>query len=205
MPWFKIDKDTTAQPSGVYKQWKEIVRNECKNQCVYCAINEGSFGGVRNFHLDHYRPKKLFLALENVISNIFYACAICNSFKGADWPGEPEQDLSNYCYPDPSKVDYSTILIEDEAGAVSSPSISGKYIVERLYINRPQMVMLRRRDRVVAEINELAGEISSAFSSGLFPLDQAGAAITVITRALGSVSKIKDVVPYEIADAARAR
>ncbi|MEK0267138.1 HNH endonuclease [Stenotrophomonas rhizophila] len=199
-----MDKDGTPQPKGVYKQWKDIVRHECKYQCVYCAINEGSFGGVRNFHLDHYRPKKLFVALENVIANIFYACSICNSFKGADWPGEPELDFSNCCYPDPSKVDYSTILIEDDSGAVQSALVSGKYIVERLYINRPQMVMLRRRNRLVFEINNLAGELASAFSEGKFPVERAGAVIEAVTRALDSISKIKDLVPYEISDAARA-
>lgn len=204
MPWFRVDKDGTPQPNGAYKQWKDIVRQECKYQCVYCAINEGSFGGVRNFHLDHYRPKNLFVALENVIANIFYACSICNSFKGADWPGEPMLDFSNYCYPDPSKVDYSTILIEGDCGVVKSELVSGKYMVERLYINRPQMVMLRRRDKLVVEINGLAGELASAFSEGKFPLEKAGAAMEAVTRALGSVSKIKDLVPYEISDAARA-
>ncbi|MCP3041190.1 HNH endonuclease [Xanthomonas euvesicatoria pv. allii] len=205
MPWFKVDKDSAVQPDGVYKQWKEIVRKECKCQCVYCSINEGSFGGVRNFHLDHYRPKKTFAHLENVISNIFYACSICNSFKGADWPNEPALDFSNYSYPDPSKVDYSTILNEDDGGVVYSHVVSGRYLVERLYINRPQMIMLRRRDNIVDEINRLANTLTEAFCDGCFPLDRAADAVEIINRALRSVSKIKDLVPYEIEDAARSR
>lgn len=205
MAWFRVNKDSTVQPTGAYKQWKDIVRTECRYQCVYCAIGEGSFGGVRNFHLDHYRPKKLFVALENVIYNIFYACAICNSFKGADWPGEPAADFSNYSYPDPSKVDYSTILVEDSSGRIESPVISGRYIVERLYINRPQMIMLRRRDKVVREINALANELSDAFSADRLPAEHSKEAVKTIARALQAISRIKDLVPYEIADAARTR
>lgn len=201
--WFKIDKDSTPQPNGIYKQWKNIVRDECKGQCVYCAIGEGNFGGVRNFHLDHYRPKKLFSALENAISNLFYACSICNSFKGADWPDEPSDDFSNFCYPDPSKVDYSTILFQDKAGVVTSPTKSGQYLVERLFINRPQMILLRRREMLVDDIGRLVEKISAACAEGRLPQEQIAPAMDLLAKAYRAASGISRVAPYEINDVVR--
>ena len=58
MEWFKIFKENSVQPkTGKYSDWKEIIADECKHQCVYCALSESRFGGIRNFHVEHYRPK----------------------------------------------------------------------------------------------------------------------------------------------------
>jgi 5-methylcytosine-specific restriction endonuclease McrA len=105
MNWRRIPKEKTVQPKkGRYSDWKEILAEEGFNQCVYCAIPDACFGGIRNFHVEHYRPKSKFEKLENDIKNLFYACAICNTFKGDDWPGEPEKDFFAPCYPDPSLI-----------------------------------------------------------------------------------------------------
>jgi len=145
MKWKRIPKEQSSQPAaGVYSDWKEILAREGFFQCVYCAIHESCFGGTRNFHVEHYRPKKKFRSLENDIKNLFYACPICNTFKGDDWPNEPRDDFSTPSYPDPSKIDYSSIFNKYDSGKIEGNFLASKYMVEKMYLNRPQLVIERR-------------------------------------------------------------
>jgi hypothetical protein len=157
MKWRRIAKELSKQPeSGTYKAWKELIAEEGFYQCVYCAIHEGCFGGIRNFHIEHYRPKSKFKNLENDIRNLFYACAICNVFKGNDWPDEPKEDFSNPSYPDPSQVDYGDIFaINNGLGLVEGKFQASRYLVERLYLNRPQLIHERKISSLVEELGEL--------------------------------------------------
>lgn len=203
MSWFRIDKSQTQQPAGKYNNWKEIIRLEARQQCVYCAINEAGFGGVRNFHIDHYRPKKKFAELEHVIENLFYACAICNAFKGADWPAEPLADHSICAYPNPSEVDYSDLLVVDDEQLVRSNFISGKYVVERLYINRPQLVMWRQRVAMMADLEELSARILDAISASDLGGSDATIAVDAVKKAMVLMRDVQHVAPYESADTRR--
>lgn len=148
MHWKKIPKEKTSQPkTGMYSDWKPILAKEGFYQCVYCAIPESCFGGSRNFHVEHYRPKSRpeFKKLENDIKNLFYACAICNTFKGADWPDAPKKDCSNPSYPYPAQVDYTEIFMNTPmSGAITGKYVAAKYMIEKLYLNRPQLIIERR-------------------------------------------------------------
>lgn len=145
MKWKRIPKEDSRQPeAGMYSDWKEILAKEGFFQCVYCAIHESCFGGTRNFHVEHYRPKKKFRELENDIKNLFYACPICNTFKGNDWPNEPIEDFSNPSYADPSEVDYTDIFTVSSAGEIESQYIAAKYMIEKMNLNRPQLILERK-------------------------------------------------------------
>lgn len=148
MKWRIIVRDKSNQPAtGKYSDWKEIIAEYCHFQCVYCSIHEEQFGGITNYHIDHFRPKskKEFEHLTNDILNLYYACPICNRFKKDDWPGEPD-DLNKVCYPDPSDIDYSELFTVNEAGGylLESRFISANYVIERLYLNRAQLLFERR-------------------------------------------------------------
>ncbi len=148
LKWFRIPKENSVQPkAGKYSDWKEIIADECKHQCIYCTLSESRFGGIRNFHVEHYRPKSKtkFAHLINDIKNLFLACSICNTFKGNDWPAEPKRDLSNISYPDPSMIDYSELFTYiDPCGEIKGKYIASKYLVEKLFLNRPQLILERR-------------------------------------------------------------
>lgn len=191
------------QPPGIYSDWKEIVRAECKGQCVYCSINEGGFGGVRNFHLDHYRPKKKFEHLTNVIENIFYSCSICNSFKGADWPCEPACDHSSCAFPDPSIVNYSDIFSVTDRKEIVSSFVAGKYLIERLFINRPQLVMWRRRVSILIDVELLALDLLAEIGGGHVKEDQRGEAASALSEAFQIIRVVGEIAPYESADTKR--
>lgn len=205
LKWFRVDKSKTLQPEGKYSQWKGIVRDECLGQCVYCAINEAGFGGVRNFHIDHYRPKKTFDNLRDAISNLFYACSICNSFKGADWPAEPISDHSVPAYPNPSEIDYSEIFEASARGVVTSRYAAGRYVIERLYINRPQMIMARRRMQLVGEIERDSKVLLDHLSKGAIPTDLMPGVADILNQCIRAVAGLQKISPYEPEDAARPK
>jgi hypothetical protein len=143
--WFQIPLPRIEQPStGSYNSWKALLAEEGRYQCVYCAISEAAWGGYRNFHVEHYRPKKPFDGLVNIIGNLYYACSVCNSFKGNDWPGDPIADLSTPCYPAPCDVDYNTQFTVDKRGIVSGATVASRYVLTRLHLNRVQLVLERR-------------------------------------------------------------
>ncbi len=124
---------------------REFLRQEGLLRCAYCAVHENAVGGVQAFHIDHYKPKKKFPALTNSLSNLFYVCPICNRFKSDDWPANPRPTFSNSSYPNPSKVDYSKLFdVSSSDYVVSGLFVASKYIVEKLYLNRPQLILERR-------------------------------------------------------------
>ena len=140
--WKRIPKEGAKQPDdGDYRAWQELLAEEADHRCVYCAIHERSFGGIRNFHVEHYRPKARFPELIDSFSNLFYACAICNTFKGNDWPDEPAPDLETPAYADPAEYDYSDLFDVNAGGLVSGTKVAATYMIERIYLNRPQLML----------------------------------------------------------------
>lgn len=202
MTWFLVDKSTSEQPSsGTYRDWKPQLREEGRRQCVYCTIFEGRFGGERNFHVEHYRPKSRFKKLANDILNLFYVCAICNSFKGSDWPAEPALDWSNYSYPDPSKANYAEFLAVAEDHLVVSNVAAGRYVIERLYLNRPQLVMARSADALLARISILTDQLLDILPNA--DHESMARSVACIRQAKDLLVQIGKVSPYEPADVRR--
>lgn len=159
MNWKRIPKENSEIPQrGKYSDWKDILADEGFNQCVYCTIHEGSFGR-RNYHVEHYKPKGLtqFKQLENDFLNLFFACCICNCFKGEFW-AEPIDDHSVSAFPDPSKVNYSELVeIQNDAYLIGK-NIAGKFVVEKLFLNRPQLLLERR---LMLQISRLKSAVRS--------------------------------------------
>lgn len=147
MHWKLIKKDKEKQPeTGTYSDWKEQIAEECFYQCIYCSINEAQFGGIDHYHIEHYKPKSIerFKALENDICNLFYSCPICNRFKSYDWPNDAD-DLEKICYPSPSEYNYSELFeVSPDDYKVKGIYNSTRYMTERLYLNRPQLLYERR-------------------------------------------------------------
>jgi hypothetical protein len=162
MEWKRVPKENSAQPvKGTYKDWKELLAEESYYQCVYCALHEARFGGIRNFHVEHYRPKSKFKELENDFKNLFYACSICNVFKSDDWPDEPKVDLSNASYPNPSHIDYNNIFfIIKNTGIINGKYIAAKYLVEKLFLNRPQLIIERKAAYLYRQLEQCKSYIA---------------------------------------------
>lgn len=154
--WKRIAKEKSKAPvKGNYSDWKDRLSIEGYHQCVYCYIDEVYMGGIRHFHVEHYKPKSKFPLLINAYSNLFYVCPICNTFKSNDWPNEPDFDYSKAFYPNPSLVDYSSLLsVNDSTFFVEGDTFTAKYIIEKLFLNRNQLVNYRREMFINERISE---------------------------------------------------
>jgi len=146
MLWIRVDNASRVQPAkGRYSDWKSQIATDCHRRCVYCAIEDWQYGGLDNFHIDHYRPKSKFARLEETITNLYLSCAICNRFKSNDWPAEPDDEHRVPAYPDPGNHDYVELFEVDlGSGVVAGNFPASRYVVERLFLNRAQLVRLRR-------------------------------------------------------------
>lgn len=158
MNWFQIPKGRVpvSAKRGDYKSWKPELRLEARQQCVYCAIPDKEFGGIRHFHVEHFRPKSKFPDLTNRYHNLFYSCAVCNSFKGDDWPEESGESRDAAGYLDPAMVDYGTVFeVDPTSYEIGSVCAAGRYTAHRLHLNRPHLVLVRRELAVLRAAEEL--------------------------------------------------
>jgi len=160
MIWKRVPKEKSVKPTTGkgYRDWKPFIAAEGFYQCVYCAIHENKFGGTRNYHVEHYKPKSLkeFKALTDEITNLFYACSICNCFKSDDWPDTPKDDFSNPSYPDPGKVEYTDLFeVSRQSGVIKGKNNAATYLIAKLFLNRPQLLLERQHHYLLQQLDTL--------------------------------------------------
>lgn len=210
MKWILINKSNTEQPTeGTYREWKPLLGEEGKHQCVYCSTTDGRFGGIRHFHVEHYKPKSVFPKLINNINNLFYACCICNVLKGADWR-TITGNMNDIYYPDPSKVNYSTLFSLNNDGELIGTNKCGEYIINKLGLNRSQLIIDRRFTLLLIGYTELKLNYRSVrddlISNGT---QEAVQILRRLTKAYDKVIDKKDhlyeAVPYDMEDTKRPK
>lgn len=205
MKYRRIPKENANQPpTGSYPDWKPLLAEEGSHQCVYCAISDASMGGIRNFHVEHYRPKSRFPDLENRFTNLFYACPICNTFKGNDWPTEPTLEVR--CYPDPSTNDYDLLFtIKSPSGEIEGNVIASRYMVEKIYLNRGQLILERRLHILLEKEKALRIDINQLLI--LLPkaakIDFLCRFNDIINEMLDLMGQLQTITPYQAQDIQR--
>lgn len=167
MKWKIIEKTQLKKCSdGTYKDWKEVLAIESDRRCVYCAIRDNRLGGLRIFHVEHHKPKSLFKDLINDYFNLYYACPICNCFKGNSWFEAEEADWSIKHYPSPSQYNYTEFFDVDFLSfKISGKHIAGKFLVERLHLNRRHLIRERRREHTKDDLKELNNRLEDLIES----------------------------------------
>ena len=184
-------------PSIHYQDYKPHLRRDFLYRCAYCCIHEGHFGGLRNFHVDHFRPKKRFPDLEVADENLYYACSICNNSKGDAWPS-PQQSESGFRFVDPCMEDPYDVhfrIVND--GSLQPLSNAGRYTSGHLRLNRPQLVTHRRR---LNEFKLKYDEVRILVQSRRVPPELANRALREIEKLLKIYLDPDPDVPYEPAD-----
>jgi hypothetical protein len=199
--WKLIVKDKANQPEGIYTDWKEQIAKECFFQCIYCSINEAQFGGIDHYHIEHYKPKSIerFKDLENDICNLFYSCPICNRFKSNDWPNDAD-DLDTICYPDPSEYNYSELFdISNDDYKVNGKYTSTRYMTERLYLNRPQL-LYERRETVLQQRAKNVTKAIEALQEKIDAQELLKESNKGIIELLKTTQKRNNIRPYKLAE-----
>ncbi|MBN2836389.1 MAG: HNH endonuclease [Candidatus Delongbacteria bacterium] len=214
MNWKLIPKDTTPKPTNgsCYSDWKQEIAEEGFHQCVYCSISEKAFGGIRNFHIEHYKPKSKFPELRDEFSNLFYSCSICNCFKGNDWPNEPTKDLSSISYPKPSKINYKNLfVVNTKDGRIDGKNIAASYMIEKLFLNRPQLILERKHQIIFDKIwssldiiNEQKKELYNRISTKQEEVVTFLKAIDSLVKQILDLIKVSEnVSPYKLSQIKR--
>jgi len=83
-------------PFRNYHRYKWLLRREFRRKCVYCREADG-LKGDEAFGVDHYLARSNTGEAEAAAwENLFYACNVCNGWKGAS-VSTPELFLPNPC------------------------------------------------------------------------------------------------------------
>lgn len=158
-----------------YRSYKSYIISNCTCKCSYCSIKESESVGS-TFEIDHFRPKKIFPKLENDIYNLRLACRKCNLFKSDLWIDTSlgcNRDCGNcnnkICtknierFYDSMNEDVQSIMGMDEEfllKPINNSNVS-KYTIDKLRLNRKNLVDLRRNRFIIKElINQIDDLIS---------------------------------------------
>ena len=118
--------------------------------CGYCGVSETQSGA--SLTVDHFQPTSRGGTDEE--ANWIYACFACNGFKGAFLVAPPGEFLLH-----PLRDDLPLHLREEDDGTLSALSARGQLHIERLHLNRPQLVSHRREVRVQRERDERIAQL----------------------------------------------
>lgn len=186
-----VKKKAAAVPAFNYDAWKELLSEEGHRQCVYCSLDENTGGGIKFFEIEHYKPESKFKALARDYDNLFYSCAICNGFKSNDWKEGDATDLNLVIYPKPSVTDYSVLFETKDNGLVTGKHTASKYLVTRLYLNRPQLIIYRKYLLSTNHYNDIKNVLSTQMDL-LFDIVRKGdmSALDLIQEVKNKLEKI---------------
>jgi hypothetical protein len=110
---------------------REALRRRFQFRCGYCGVSERDAGA--ELTVDHFQPRSQGGLHEP--DNLVYCCHACNEFKGDFW-----QPASSRRILHPLNEDLAAHLTEQEDGTLQALSETGAFHIERLHLNRPQLI-----------------------------------------------------------------
>ena len=132
----------TRQYGGTYanyRSYKPHLAADFSKRCGYTDCPDSWFGGINNFHIDHFIPWKTYPHLPNLktdYQNLIYCCSYVNILKSND-EGE---------YIDPCNEDFNVHFSRDDVGNIvpnpDSPNAIYMYKKLRLFMRRYQIIWL---------------------------------------------------------------
>lgn len=124
-------------------------------RCGYCGVGEGDAGA--ELTLDHHRPSsKGGLDVEE---NYIYCCHACNGRKSDYWSTDPETRL-----PHPGRERMEDHIREEPDGTLVPLTKPGATLIDRLRLNRPQLVVNRLMRKFLQASQSNGGELLEAIS-----------------------------------------
>ena len=111
--------------------------------CGYCGTSEVDVGAALT--IDHFQPHSHGGADDP--TNWVYCCHACNEFKGDHWQPESLRRILH-----PLRDDFSAYIVEETDGKLRGLTETGTFHIQRLHLNRPQLVAHRLARRINAEV-----------------------------------------------------
>lgn len=142
-------------------QEREALRRRFGFRCGYCSVSETDAGA--ELTVDHYQPRSQ--GGSDDPDNWVYSCHACNEFK-ADW----WQPASRHRVLHPERDERARHLSEGDDGMLRPLTDTGAFHIERLRLNRDQLVAFRMerkrrevarasRQRILERLHGLASEV----------------------------------------------
>ena len=124
---------------------REALRQRFGFRCGYCGVAERDVGAVLT--VDHFQPRSRGGLDEP--DNWVYCCHPCNEFKGDCWQPDSAQRILH-----PLRDAVASHVAEQDDGSLQTLTATGAFHVERLHLNRPQIIAYRRERRLVEAAHE---------------------------------------------------
>lgn len=136
-PAKKHIRTETPQVYAQYKEYKPHLKKEFGGRCVYCRKTD-LHQDKGSFHVEHYKPKRQFPELINEYSNLFYACASCNRYKGNYWSDDKLKQALNPCY---HVMSHNLVFLKE---LVAGRTSQGEFNIELLRLNNDESILYRK-------------------------------------------------------------
>ncbi len=126
---------------GIPKSLEERVAAEARHRCGYCLTHQQVSGA--QMHLEHIIPLARGGRTER--SNLWLACAWCNSFKGVSTEAVDPATGARVALFNPRTQDWFEHFAWDDGGTrIIGLTPGGRATVEALKLNNPYIVPARR-------------------------------------------------------------
>ncbi|HEU4410866.1 MAG TPA: HNH endonuclease signature motif containing protein [Polyangiaceae bacterium] len=136
---------------AVSAEVRAAVRGAFGGRCGDCGVSESFVGG--ELEIDHVRPQAA--GGSDDIENLVYACTTCNRFKGDYAPAGNAPPSLRLLHP--GRDDVEAHIAEASNGRLVGITPRGWFHIQRLHLNRAQLIELRRLQRAMrAQSDELA-------------------------------------------------
>jgi hypothetical protein len=132
---------------------RRLVRERAVHCCEFCGVSEVDTGGTLT--IDHFQPASK--GGSDQLDNLLYSCMPCNLYKQNYWPRKQEDiPLWN---PRLEPASNHFLLLDD--GNLHPLTPVGTFTINRLRLNRSQLVQYRARKQKQAENLRLLHEYQS--------------------------------------------
>ena len=128
---------------------RAAVRAAYDGRCGYCTVHESEAG--TELEIDHFQPRSL--GGSDDPDNLVYCCTTCNRLKGDFWPATDPLTITRRLL-HPKRDSLSEHLREEPDGRMVAFTATGAFHLDRLRLNRPLLLALRRARRDVAQLRQ---------------------------------------------------
>jgi len=119
-------------------EMRRKVRESYQFRCGYCGVSEEDTGA--ELTIDHYCPQSGGGGDE--IENLVYCCPKYNQYKGSYWH---ETNSPHIRLLHPQRDDFRVHLREENNGELAGETEEGKFLIQCLHLNRPELIAYRRK------------------------------------------------------------
>jgi uncharacterized protein (TIGR02646 family) len=144
---------TPVAVAASYQDYRPALRWDFWYSCAYCTLSEVEAAGI-GFEIDHFLPQSRYPELDREYTNLYWSCRHCNRHKSSFAPTKVQsvrgQEILRADREHPRD---HLVEAEDNPNELRPLTAKGEFNIERLDLNRPTLVKLRRIRRRLADAN----------------------------------------------------